>query len=184
MKRSIVARRYAKAYGEILQSQNKLRSVIEELDRTVRFIDSQESLKKVFKNPALHNGAKIDLLHDAFSSVWMSDTLKNFLVFLIERNRFDQISQIRDELIAYEDTLEGKVRGKVYSAFPLSENQTKILQETLNQVTKKQVILDVIVEPALIGGLRTEIEGKVYDGSVLHFLESIRTLLTSEQSTF
>ncbi|MEK6857999.1 MAG: ATP synthase F1 subunit delta, partial [Nanoarchaeota archaeon] len=176
MKRSIVARRYASAFGEILQSQNKLRPVIEELDRTVRFIESQDSLKKIFKNPALHNGAKIHVLNDAFSSVWMSDTLKNFLVFLIERNRFAQISQIRDELIAYEDKLEGKVRGKVYSAFPLSENQTTILQNTLNQITRKQVILDVIIDPSLIGGLRTEIEGKIYDGSVLNFFESIRTL--------
>ena len=63
-------------------------------------------------------------------------------------------------------------------ARPLTEDQLSRLKETLCRLHRlKKVELEVRVDPALLGGLRLELQGVTYDKSVRGGLDALaRTL--------
>ena len=73
---------------------------------------------------------------------------------------------------------EGGALGTVTCARPLTENQLGRLKETLCRLHRlKKVELEMRVDPALLGGLRLELQGVTYDKSVRGGLDALaRTL--------
>ena len=73
---------------------------------------------------------------------------------------------------------EGGALGTVTCARPLTEDQLGRLKETLCRLHRlKKVELEVRVDPALLGGLRLELQGVTYDKSVRGGLDALaRTL--------
>jgi F0F1-type ATP synthase delta subunit len=69
---------------------------------------------------------------------------------------------------------KGRVEGKVIGASPLDAAHLERLLGTLRGISGKEVVLHQETDPALIGGVRVELEGKVYDGSVSTQLEKMR----------
>jgi F-type H+-transporting ATPase subunit delta len=47
-------------------------------------------------------------------------------------------------------------------------------------VVKKEVDVDVVVEPSLIGGVIAEVEGMIYDGSVKTQITKLKQSLKGE----
>ena len=83
-------------------------------------------------------------------------------------------------LMAEKDRLprEGGALGTVTCARPLTEDQLGRLKETLCRLHRlKKVELEMRVDPALLGGLRLELQGVTYDKSVRGGLDALaRTL--------
>ena len=73
---------------------------------------------------------------------------------------------------------EGGALGTVTCARPLTEDQLGRLKETLCRLHRlKKVELEMRVDPALLGGLRLELQGVTYDKSVRGGLDALaRTL--------
>ena len=69
------------------------------------------------------------------------------------------------------------VRGRVSSAVPLTETQLTVLAARMGETLGKHVLLEGTVSPSLIGGIRVEIDGRVWDGSLRGRLEELSGLL-------
>lgn len=66
---------------------------------------------------------------------------------------------------------------RAVSAVPLSDAQMERLRQKLSAVTGKSVVLENSVEPACLGGVRLDYDGKRIDGTVSHRLDAIRDRL-------
>lgn len=75
------------------------------------------------------------------------------------------------------DDLFHTVRGRVSSAVPLTETQLTALAARMGETLGKHVLLEGTVSPSLIGGIRVEIDGRVWDGSLRGRLEELSGLL-------
>ena len=92
--------------------------------------------------------------------------LGNFLRVLAENDRLKDFSLIEK---SYQRLLEqslGRVRANIRVAAPLSEDELKALVEAFSMLTQKTVLPTITVDPALLGGVVVEIEGRVYDASL------------------
>ncbi len=108
--------------------------------------------------------------------------LLNFLKILCERGSIGELAGCYEEYRARYNEDNGIVEATVTSAVPLSAGLRAKLTERLNAVTGKRVAIKERVNPALIGGIRLEMNGKRYDNSVQGRLEQIRSaLLTAVQ---
>lgn len=105
--------------------------------------------------------------------------LVNFLRLLCQRGRipayYDCATRFEQRWLEAHNT----VKGRVTSAVPLSEEQLSALSARMGETLGKRVLLEGSVSPSLIGGVRVEIEGRVWDGSLRGRLEELGGLLRS-----
>jgi len=72
------------------------------------------------------------------------------------------------------------VRATVTSAAPLSAEKKERLEASLSGMTGKNVQVETVVDPSIIGGIVTRIDSTVYDGSIRMQLAKMRQQLVED----
>ncbi len=88
--------------------------------------------------------------------------------------RVRELPSIVDRLLELHRRPRRAVVAEVRSAVELTEDQKARLAAALKQRTGKDVDIVVVVDPAVIGGIVTQIGDTVIDGSVRHRLAQLR----------
>jgi F-type H+-transporting ATPase subunit delta len=104
----------------------------------------------------------------------------NFVNILSDRGRLPLLEEIIDEYQTLLDQRMGIARARVTAAHPLDAVQQRELIDRLEQITGKQVRMEVAIDPSLIGGVIAQIGSTVYDGSVRQQLQAFKGRLIQE----
>jgi F-type H+-transporting ATPase subunit delta len=94
-----------------------------------------------------------------------------------DRNRLASLGDVVGAFGELADQELGRLRAKVTSAVPLDDASVAAIAERLSTTTKKQVIVERAVDPAILGGVVAQVGSLVYDGSLRTQLEDLRTAL-------
>jgi F-type H+-transporting ATPase subunit delta len=106
--------------------------------------------------------------------------LSNFLRILAENDRLHALADIENAYQRLLDRAMGRVRARVQSAAPLTEEETKALVDAFSRLTHLTVVPTVELEPELLGGVVVEIEGQVYDSSLKTQLRRLGEVLAQQ----
>ena len=96
----------------------------------------------------------------------MTPLFLNFLKVVARHGRLDCLRQIRNSAKRQYSELLGRVAVTVKSATPLSVSLRRQIEQRLVAVLGKQVDLQCIVDPVLLGGLQVRVGDTVFDGSL------------------
>lgn len=176
MRAPTIADRYARALLDIGVDRKNYEQLGRELDRVVALFEHAE-LRQLFQNPKFDIEARKGVLGELLRRVMVSPICKNFLFLLVDRNRIGYLPEIVAAYHDLSDAHAGRVRARVTVASRLGESDIARLRTVLQQATGKQVIVDQEEDPAILGGVITRIEGRIYDGSVRTQLETMRARL-------
>ncbi len=182
MRSSAAAKRYARALFSLAQENDSVESTRGELADMARLLASSPDLHKRLFQPLHPVDERRRVLMSLCERGGGSQTIKNFLAYLIERRRLIEFAAIREEFERLTDAAAGRVRAEVLSASPLRDEQRARLAETLNRKTGKQVELTVRVDPSLLGGAIATVDGLVFDGSLRTQLSQLRGNLMQGRS--
>jgi len=99
--------------------------------------------------------------------------LVNFMKLMCEKNLLGEYSGCFEAFKSryYED--HNIAEAVVTSVCPLSEEQQKRLKEKLKKISGKEIILIQKTDPALLAGVRVELDGKLLDGTVKNRISEI-----------
>jgi F-type H+-transporting ATPase subunit delta len=169
-----IARRYAKALFELAVEQNRVEAWAQGLVSLKRAVDSSVELREVLHNPVYTKDQRQGLARQLSQALGLEPQPASLLALLAERNRLDYLGGIADVFGRLADEKLGRVRAKVTSAVPLAEAEVQAIAEKLSATTKKQVIVERAVDPAILGGIVAQVGSLVYDGSLRSQLEDLR----------
>lgn len=169
-----IARRYARALIDVAGEANQLDKVGQELQNFADSFDSSPELTDAFVNPAYDRAQKQKVLESLAAAMGLSPLVVNVLQLLVQRNRLSVIPDISRIYADLADARSGRVRGRVTSAVALPPETLKKLEQSLETLTQRDVVLEAKVDPKLIGGVSAQVGSMVIDGSVAHQLEEIR----------
>jgi F-type H+-transporting ATPase subunit delta len=172
-----IARRYAKALVQLASEEGAVDKFQGELAKVEALFSAHPELGALLSNPAYGIEAKLDTLRDLADRLSLSGTVRNFLLLLQERNRMACLPAIFSSYSVLADELSGVVRPVITTALSLDDARIAEIKGALEKSTGKKVILNVQVDPALIGGVVTKIGDKVLDGSVKTQLTRIEDIL-------
>ncbi len=172
-----IARRYAKALVQLGTEENAVDRFNTELADLCKTLRDNPELAAILANPAYGIEAKKEILKDIVAALALSATVGNFVQLLLDRNRVQFLPQIAESFRAFADELSGVLRPTLTSGLTLDESQVESIRKALAEKTGKQVELTVQVDPALIGGVVTQIGDMIYDGSVKTQLNRIEDIL-------
>lgn len=177
MNTNAIARRYAKALVQLGSEEKNVEKFQADLIGVEAVFTANPELVSVLSNPAHGIEAKREILKGVIGKLSLSATVANFLLLLLDKNRLDQLSEIVASYGVFADEMSGVIRPTLTTALPLETKQVDAIKQALEKGTGKMVVLKVKQDPSLIGGVITEIDGKVFDGSVKTQLAMIQDIL-------
>jgi len=173
---------YAKALLGAAQQAGQADRVLEELESLESDVfKKMPALRLTLTSPRVAEDEKLALLDRAFAGK-MSGVLLNFLKVTARHDRLNCLPDVLRSLRQLVNDAAGKVSVTVRSAYPLSNPLRNRIATRLGEVLKKQVTLDVEVDPDLLGGLVVRIGDTVYDGSVAASLQRMKTVALEQTS--
>lgn len=182
MKNLTIARRYAKALLLIGKEDGQAESYREELAGLAKLIQNQKELDQALTNPLYDAAGRKKLLETIIEKLNLSKVMQSFLMLLFDKGRIGFIVAIDDYYQKLADDLKGIARASLTSATELSSDTVEKIREALSKKTGKNVMLDVQQDPALIGGIVTQIGDLVLDGSIKTQLLNMRESLKRGES--
>lgn len=172
--------RIGNVYGEAMYSlareEDAAAAVLDELAVLEQCFAQEPDFLRLLASPTLTKEERCAVLEGSFRGR-VHPYVLNFLKILTERG---YIRQFSDCCAAYRELYDrdGNIlRVTAVSAVPLSAQQTERLTEKLAGMTGKTIALTQKVDPAVLGGMRLDYDGKRIDDTVAHRLESLRSLL-------
>jgi F-type H+-transporting ATPase subunit delta len=156
----------------------------DELTSFVRdVVVAEPEVGEFLSSPAVGKKAKAAALTPALEGQ-VSDLLRGFVGVLARNNRLDLLRGVAG---AYRQLLEeraGRVPVKVTAAVELSDAQRAAIASSLKNVLDQEPVLDVRVDPDLLGGMVVQVGDTVIDTSVRTRLQSLRTLMLDKGTSY
>jgi len=170
-----VARRYARALVELAQQGAGLEKIQSQLEALATVVREVAELNDVVVNPAYTRAERWAVLQSVMKLLGGVDPmLENFVRLLVDRDRIARLNDIARMFRDMADAAAGRLRGRVISAAPLAEDAVRAIKRGLERITDRQLLLEAIVEPSLLGGVTAQVGSTVFDGSLKSHLEELR----------
>ena len=161
---STIARPYALAAFKQAKEENKL-SEWSEMIETLTTIVSDPQMKGLIANPRVKRDDLAELIIDIADKA-LSDTGKNFVRVLAEKNRLKYVPDVRRVYEEERAESEGRSQVKVISAYELNDAEKKKIVSSMAKRLGTEVDLSVDVDDSLIGGVVIRAGDLVIDASL------------------
>lgn len=178
MVRKVYPRRYAQAVFEIALERGELDKWQADLGQMAR-LSEDTVLLTLLESPKLSFEDKIKLLAERLTGI--SPLAQNLAHLLIARGKMNLISGIAGAYQQLLDNYRGIQHAEVTTAVPLEDKDREKLQNTLNSITGKKVMLETKVDASIIGGMVARIDGKLLDGSTRSKLLALKKALVGAE---
>jgi F-type H+-transporting ATPase subunit delta len=172
-----VARRYARALLEVAGPE-KAAGLREELAGWSDLLRDHPEIEAALRHPALPGEKKKALLAALGRSTQTSDLLQRLLALLLENDRLDLLTDIASAYVTLWNAQRGAVAAEMVSAVPLEAAQREAVRAAAARAAGgREVELQALLDPDLLGGVLLRMEGRTYDGSVRGRLHALRQML-------
>ncbi len=168
-----LARRYTTALFQLAREAGQEEQIGREVDQFYAACSGPE-LQSVLSNPAFGVDSRKRILVAVAHAQELSLLTTHFLSLLLERDRLAQLPGIVSCYRRLLNEAKGRVEAKVIGASPLDPVLLERLHAAFKKISGKEVVLQQATDPALIGGLLVELEGRVYDGTIRTQLEKMK----------
>jgi F-type H+-transporting ATPase subunit delta len=169
-----MAGRYATALFELAREQNAIDTVKVNLDRFDAMVAEIADLARLLRSPVLSADEQGRALSGVLDKVGIDGLAANFLKLVATNRRLFAALDMAKAYRALVAKHKGEVTAEVTVAEKPSEAHLAAIKDALRAVTKKDVQMDVKVDPSIIGGLVVKLGSRMVDSSLRTKLNAIK----------
>ena len=167
---------YGEALYTLARDEGLSKAILEQLRVLDRSFQQEPDFLRLLAAPNLPKAERCRILDDSFRGQ-IEPYILNFLKILTEKGYVRHFSACVEAYRALYNQDNGILPVTAVSAVPLNGQQLAALTEKLNRITGKHVELENKLDPAVLGGLRLDYDGKRIDDTVSHRMDAIRNML-------
>ncbi|MDD5190917.1 MAG: F0F1 ATP synthase subunit delta [Dehalococcoidales bacterium] len=171
---NVYAGRYAKAIFRLALENKELNRWQSDIHK-VNSILSDAALLTYLNDPQVKWDDKAKMLTQRLGEI--HPVLNKLVSVLTAKGKLALVGDIADEYQRLVDNyrgIEGAETAEVVTAIPLDNEYQLKLAQRITEMVGKPVILKLVVDPAIIGGLIIKVGDKLIDGSIRNKLASLR----------
>ncbi len=168
-----ISYRYANSLFQLAEEKKITKKLAVDAELIASTLSKSKELCALLKNPIIKTEKKKEILSAIFDDK-ISNEIKVFLNFIIDKNREDLLLEIIKEFLNLVDNKEGVLRAKIISAVELDENLKKKIEYELEKREKREIKSEYIIDPAILGGYIIKFNDTVIDASLIHQLEKLK----------
>ncbi len=166
--------RYALALFELARDSKAVDAVKADLDRFVAMLDDSADLQRLVRSPVFTAEEQLRALAAVLDGAGISGLAANFLKLVAANRRLFAVRDMIRVFRALHARHKGEVTADVTVAEPLGARHLEALKSALKSVTGKDVLVEMKIDPAIIGGLIVKLGSRMVDASLKTKLNSIR----------
>ena len=175
MARLTSGKRYAQAAFELALERGELDSWQAGL-RKIAEMSTDEKLVALLKNPKLPLQVREALLTERLGKI--NPLALNLAYLLVKKHRLSIAGDISLQYDRLLDAHYGVEHVEVITALPLGDEDRERISSRFGEITGHKVVIDVQVDPSIVGGIKAKIGDTLIDGSIRNRLEALRKSLT------
>lgn len=172
-----IAARYASSLFELAREGKSLDTVEKDLGRFGDLIQGSDDMKRLLRSPVFSVDEQSGALKAIMNKAGVGGLVANFVQVVASNRRLfalaDMISKFRDLLAEHR----GEVSADVTVAEKLTAAQQKELKSALKASIGKDVSVNEIVDPSILGGMIVKVGSRQIDTSLRTKLSSLKLAL-------
>jgi len=172
MKGTRAALRYAKATLNLAKEKGFAKEVNDDMILIQSTIEENHELEVMLKSPVIKSGPKLAVLTKVFEKKVNGITM-GLLNLLIENKRLPLLNLVAKEYVVIYDFLQGVEVAQITSAVPLTKELEADIHNKIKESVGKEISMNNVIDPSIIGGFIIRIGDKLYDSSVSSRLKSL-----------
>lgn len=165
--------RYAEALYLLKKESNSLLEAQQEIKELIKIIKDDPDFLMVLDSSYIEKEKRLEIVDQVFKSV--DEEIKNLVKVVIENNRALYLLGIFEDFNSLVNEYRGVKEGLVYSTEPLKEVEIEKLTSTISKIENHPIELKNVIDPSLLGGVKVVINDHIYDGSLKHSLEQMKS---------
>lgn len=171
-----IARPYAQAVFKLAQQQNALPAWSDMLGLAA-VMAADPGMRRLLDNPRMLPAQLAELFID-IGGERLNDDGRNLVRLLAERRRLAVLPEIYALYQQFKNEAEGAIKAQLITAFPATDAQKQTIAAALKQRFGRDVQMEYITDPSLMGGAIVRAGDLVIDGSVRGKLTRLGTALS------
>lgn len=172
MKGTRAALRYAKATLNLAKEKGFAKEVNDDMIFVQSTIEENHDLEVMLKSPVIKSGAKTAVLTQIFDKKVNGITM-GLINLLIENKRLSLLNLVAKEFVVIYDFLQGVEVAQITSAVPLTKELEAEILKRIKESVGKEVTMNNVIDPSIIGGFVLRVGDKLYDSSVSSRLSNL-----------
>ena len=169
---SYVAFQYAEALYSLALEKNQVAAVKKDYMSFAEALD--EEIYQFLNHPKISKKDKKVIIDKVVDNT----LVKHFVSVLIDNARIDLLTDALEEFTKIVNNQNKVLEVKAFSGTKLTDAQAKQIIANLSKKYNRKIELELIVDPAIVGGLRLEYEGNVHDDTINNYLHGLKANLT------
>lgn len=179
---SAVASRYAVALIDLAEDSKKIDKVEKDLSELSSMIAGSDDLSTMIRSPLAGQTQQEKALLSLADKAKFQDLTKNFLGVLAQNGRVAALEGIIHAFYAEVSKRRGEIAVNVQVAQDMSAKQKKDLEAAIAKTVGSDVMLDVQVEPNILGGMIVTVGSQMIDDSVVRKLERLQSAMSKQSN--
>lgn len=172
-----MAGRYATALFELAQEAKSVDAVKGDLDRFSALLNESADLVRLVRSPVYTAEEQTKAIEAVLAKAKIGGLAGKFISTVASNRRLFAVGQMISGFNTLVAKARGETRAEVTVAEKLDEKHLAAVKEAIAASGKKNVELDVKIDPSILGGLKVKIGSRMIDASLKTKLNSIRNAM-------
>lgn len=165
MRRQQAVKQYAKMFFNTVELE-KVPGALDELMTVNRLMEESQEFRGLLGNPLFTPEDREKGMKQVAGKAGVSDSTEKFILYLAEKMVISHLSQLIEIVTALY--LEKKKKAKATVLLPIQTDRKydDVLKPSLEKLTGREVDLEYVVDPSLLGGVVIKVGSTLYDSSL------------------
>ncbi len=165
MKNRTSAKKFAKIFLNIA-GPDKAESAVKELSIVTETANKSKDFKGLLLGPQFTQAEKEKVIKKICGILKLSEITTKFIIYLSEKAAVWLLADIASIAAALYLESRKKAHAVVFTPAKITKETEIRLQSALKKLTEKDVDLNVVIDPSLLGGILVRVGSTMYDSSI------------------
>ena len=164
---------YGQSLYDLAAEENLTDDILGEMVSVREIFKENPDYITLLSEPSVPRKERLQLVDEAFDGS-LQPYLMNFIKILIEKGLLREFSACQKRFRKSYNEAHGIAEAVVTTAVALDEAQLSALKEKLEKLSGKKILLQQKTDVSVLGGVRVDLEGQLFDGTVKGRLSELR----------
>ena len=169
-----LAERYAAALFDLADERRALDAVAGDLRELRTMLHESSDLVRLLRSPVVSRGEQGKAVAALAECAGLADLTRDFLGLVAKNRRLFAVPAMIEAYLRKLADRRGEVTAEVTVAHALNEARQAALLEQLRRTVGARVVVDIRVDPRLLGGMIVKIGSRMVDASLNSRLQRLR----------